>query len=84
MKASLCICVQYGEPFDRTVKYVNHFDLFKDKDVTSESQAKAFAYDVTGVCWVEVRPTECPKEKNADYFQVRLTSTTTYVLELQY
>lgn len=64
MKASLCICVQYGEP--------------------SENQAKAFAYDVTGVCWVEVRPTECPKEKNADYFQVRLTSTTTYVLELQY
>lgn len=37
MKASLCICVQYGEPFDRTVKYVKHFDLFKDKDVTSET-----------------------------------------------
>lgn len=84
MKASLWICVQYGEPFDRTKKYVKHFDLFKDKGLTSENQAKAFAYDVTGVCWVEVRPTEGPCEKNADYFQVRLTSTTTYVLELQY
>ena len=48
MKASLCICVQYGEPFDRTVKYVKHFDLFKCRQTMFHVKQLKLIHKATG------------------------------------